>query len=165
MGFAGVSCSGSGPGQEGPDNSGNDDLIVGTWKMDSFSWNTTSTTDEVAIEMSAEGKNMDDVRITFHPDGTTSVSGGTFTVVYTMTANGYSTTNEIETKPQIQNGTWKREGDTLIGDYPDNQLGPQKIKIVALDDKTLHLATTTKPPMPVPGMGDISIDVRYSRAD
>ena len=146
------------------------DPIVGTWQMVGVMWETTVTVEDGVIFMEARDVHVSDANIlvTYHPDGTTTVTGDTFTMRYTMTANGHSSITDIETKQPIQNGTWKRVGNKFIVDSPGtpgNVLGPQEINITVLTDKEMHVFRDTPPPIPVPGQGNIKMGVHYFRVD
>ncbi len=47
------------------------DPIVGTWRMVLFNYDAEMTSGEVAGNITADGRDMDDVLITFKADGTT----------------------------------------------------------------------------------------------
>lgn len=141
------------------------DPIVGTWRMVSFSYNSEFSAGELLGKISAVGKDIGDVRITFHPDGTSTNNGQKFIVEFTTTIGGHSTTKNIPTKPDFSEGTWRREGNMLVVFNPKNpvDIGEQKIPIVELTDTTLHLNGELPSISPMPGQGSIILDVRYER--
>src|SRR5690606_36015470 len=67
----------------------------------------------------------------------------------------------------VLNGSWKREGDKLIVDYPGYGLDPLEIQIETLTENELHLAATVNPVMPLPGNGytpvTASVDAHFVR--
>lgn len=139
------------------------DQLVGTWQLTSFHYENPFTAGELSGMISADGKDMENVQITFNANGTTSYSGDTFIVVLTTTLGGHSTKKEIPTQPMVRNGTWKKKGNTLTVDHPDNPLGPQEIQITKLDGSTLQLSTIYS--SPVPGAGEVTTNMRYTRVD
>jgi len=106
------------------------DPIVGTWRMVSFSYNSEFSAGELLGKISAVGKDIGDVRITFHPDGTSTNNGQKFIVEFTTTIGGHSTTKNIPTKPDFSEGTWRREGNMLVVFNPKNpvDIGEQKFR-------------------------------------
>lgn len=157
-GLVGASCSGAGTG-----GSANGGPIVGTWQLTSFSYEAQMDIEGMAGTVAGVGRGFDDVLVTFKADGTTATRGA-YVVDITIAMAGYSSTQSIPTKPSVlDGGTWEIDGDILITNHPDNPAGPTPIIIKKLDGNTLHLNATMPPPMPVPGLSDITADIRFAR--
>ena len=147
------------------ENDRSNDPIVGTWQMRSFLAETTITIEGMTGTMTLVGRDLDGVRITFNADGTSN-SSGSYTMDITTIIAGESTTTSVTANPTLANGgTWKRRGNTLTTDHPENPLGPQEITIAALDDTALHLSDALPPPVPAPGLSNIIADIWFTRVD
>ena len=156
-----------------------DDLIVGTWQLTDYMLEAEVTIEdededegERNLDIQAEGgEDMGDLFITFHPDGTTSYSGVGFTLSYTISEDGETTTeDEMRMQSLVLNGIWERKGDMLIVDNPGSGLDPLEIDIKSLTNNELHLsATELNVLIPFPEVGDItviaSVDAHFVRAN
>lgn len=146
-----------------------DDPILGTWLLTDYTLVSDVATDGGTLNISAEGEeDMEDLLITFHPDGTTSYSGTGFTLAYTVSKDDITLAEEeIRMQSLVLNGSWKREGDKLIVDYPGYGLDPLEIQIETLTENELHLAATVDPVMPLPERGytavNASVDAHFVR--
>lgn len=146
-----------------------DDLIVGTWQLTDYTLVSNVPTDDGTLNIAANGEeDMGDLLITFHPDGTTSYSGVGFTLAYTVSKDDITLAEEeMRMQSMVLNGTWKKEGDKLIVDYPGYGLDPLEIQIELLTENELQLAATVEPLMALPESGytavTASVDAHFVR--
>lgn len=138
-----------------------DSKLLGTWKMASFSYESEFSAGEVSGKISAEGVDLDNVLLTFKPDGTTEGSGS-FNVNMSTTMGGHTSTKKLEGNSPVNNGTWKQSGNTLTIDSPDNPMpGSQKVTIASLSDNELKIIGDLPSPA---GVGNtIKLKVSYTR--
>lgn len=137
------------------DDVGGDDLIVGVWQLTDYTLEGNVATDDGALNVKGEGgEDMADLLIAFHPDGTTSYSGVGFALEYTVFKDDNPIAeDEMRMQSLVLNGTWKKEGDKLIVDYPEYGIDALEIDIESLTENELHLAATVEPVMPLPEIG------------
>ena len=161
------------------------DPIIGTWRLFDFSWITTiypvdpeHPTIDITFK-SAEDTEARNVEVTFHPDGTTSFNGNTFTGVMTTWADGiFAGEQAYHTQPGVENGaTWKRITgvgwrDKLALNHPNYLFGSREMDVIYVwhevpGDNTekapLILFANMPPPVPVPGVRDIDVTLRFYR--
>ncbi len=137
--------------------------LLGTWKMVSFSYESEFSTGEVSGKISAEGVDLDNVLLIFKPDGTTQGSGS-FNVNMSTTIGGHTTTKKLKGNSPVNNGTWKRNGNTLtIGSPGHPTSGSQHLTITKLDSNGLEINGDL--PNPAGGGNTIKLKVEYNRVN
>lgn len=115
-----------------------DGNIEGTWELTSLSYEGNFMLTEGAIPVTIEGKNINDVQVTFKNDGTVTSNGKSFTIVM---ASKLMPDEKLEMPTGIfeEGGTWEKEGDIL---YITDFLSADRtgIPITELSSSTLRLS-------------------------
>jgi len=157
--FGLLSCSSDdgGNGGGGPST----DEIVGTWRMLSFHYEAEINTGEISGTMTGEGIDINDVQVTFQPDGTMETNGNTFKVLLTTTANGSSTTQTLEGQTPLAGSTWRREGNMLYLDSDIESVPEIGYPIANISSNTLHLNGVA---VGAPGP-ETTFDIRFERVN
>ena len=105
--------------------------IEGTWELTSLSFVTRMG----PAQTNSVGKNINNVLLMIHNDGTTSGNGKTFQVETSVA--GISGTTSTESELVVNTGEWERNGDTFTwtghGETRD-------FTILEVTGSTLHLA-------------------------
>ncbi|HNP67214.1 MAG TPA: lipocalin family protein [Aequorivita sp.] len=118
------------------ENNGN---IVGVWKGTTVDYSGATETSGQGQNISAtfNGEGYDvDYTLTFTENPNKVVSDGSYSIELTTTANGQSTTQNIENLEFLSSGEWSMNGNTLNVTV-DNET--DEITIVQLTDDTMVL--------------------------
>lgn len=131
--------------------------LVGKWRMTSFTYTGSSTTnyggESTTAPFSGTGKDMD-AHISFASNPNTYTSTGDYTIELTMDMGGEKITQDYPVQDFMGSGSWSRTGNKVtITDKATGKSAPATI--LQLDDNTLkiqwggNLATANSAEMPV----------------
>ena len=134
--------------------------IVGTWEMTAFSYDGEFLAFDQLIPVTIVAKDFNNVRITFHSNGTVTGNGGTFTSVLTS-KDDPSQVLELPSEMFEDAGTWERAGNTLyITEFITSE-ERTAVPIAELNATTLRLSGNA---VAEGGTGTSgTIDVRFTR--
>jgi len=116
-----------------------DDLLVGTWDLQTLDYTVEQTTSITAtgetIMSTSEGEGSDiSARVELRED-MTYMSSGSYTIVLVSMISGYSFEQEVVVEDFLGAGAWRRDGDTLYS--TDNTAGQEvPATIIELTDSS-----------------------------
>lgn len=113
--------------------------IVGTWELIAFTYDGYFEAFDEAIPARAKSRELDNVLVTFHSDGTVTGTGARFVVAWISKADNKEML-QFDGELFEDGGTWQRNGNTLaVVDFTDGEEERIDLTITELTASQLHL--------------------------